>query len=1196
MRKPSDSAGALAVALLSLLSVSSGCGAPSTTGASTGDPLAALAADSARIMAELRYLSSDSLEGRGTGTEGAARARAWLAGELADAGVRPVHGGFMERFAWRGNGAAQDVEGVNVVGVVPGTQPAGRTFVLSAHLDHLGVRDGVIYNGADDDASGSVALVALARALASAPLRHTLLVAAFDAEEVGLRGSRAFVAAPPVPLDSIALDLNLDMVARTNGVLWAAGAHQTPALRPLLERVAAEAPLDLRLGHDAPNAPEGDDWTHASDHGPFHDAGIPFVYLGVEDHPDYHRPTDDFGNIDPGEYMDALRTALLTLLTLDGALPLSPECDAMSAPAPGPRFRLPHPLVLLSGCVLLAAAGSWVLPAGEYDRKLDEVTGRTVVVAGTYHRVERTPVGPFAAVVALPRGMIDASEVVFLVFLIGGAFTVVDETGALRRAMGGLARALAGRDLLVIPVVSLFFAAGGVVENMQEEIIPLVPVLIVLTTRLGFTPLVAVSMCAGSAFVGSAFSPINPFQVQIAQKLAEVPLLSGSAFRIVFLVLALALWIGATMRWAARTRVEAREAEDDRSEALLGTDLVILSLVMVTFGAVVWGIMETGMGLQRAERGLLRDGDRRRRARRAGRGRHGRGLREGLPVDGLRRPPHRLRAGDLRRAPGRAHRRHHRARSVHPARGAPRARLRARHDRRADGDPRAGAERERPGGADDAGARAALRPPRDVPPDHGAGLPVRSGPLRPDHADERRAHGDPRRGGGALRGVDPLHRPPLARPRPPRRRLHRRGARGRDLTAWPPRPHPATRRTLAAGGLHRNVWVASATSFLTDVSSEMLQNVLPLFLANVLGVRTWAVGVVEGTAESTASLLKLWSGWLSDRLRARKWLAVGGYGISASSKPFYLLAATWPVVAAIRWADRVGKGVRTAPRDALLADSVRASRRGLAFGIHRAADTGGAVVGLALTIWVVHLTQGNALRLEAETFHRLVLWSLFPAFLAVATLAFGARDVPVGKGRGGPSLGLRGMGRGFVAFVVASGVFQIGNSSDAFLILRAQERGLGVSGLMWMLLAFNVVYTAVSVPAGSISDRIGRRWVVLGAWCVYAAVYLGFAVAGSATHVVLLFCAYGVYQGMVAGASKALVADLVEPERRGIAYGTYHAVIGLVSLPASLLAGLLWQGFAGWSGFGPAAPFAFGAVAAAVASVLLLTTVPAQRR
>lgn len=394
--------------------------------------------------------------------------------------------------------------------------------------------------------------------------------------------------------------------------------------------------------------------------------------------------------------------------------------------------------------------------------------------------------------------------------------------------------------------------------------------------------------------------------------------------------------------------------------------------------------------------------------------------------------------------------------------------------------------------------------------------------------------------------------------------------------------------------LHRNVWVASATSFLADVSSEMLHNVLPLFLANVLGVRTWAVGVVEGSAESTASVLKLWSGWLSDRLGARKWLAVGGYGISAASKPFYVLAASWPAVALIRWADRVGKGVRTAPRDALLADSVGPEQRGLAFGIHRASDTAGAVVGLAATLAIVHFTQGSDALLERGTFHRLVLWSLVPAFLAVAILAAGARDVPIpgNNAAPGPKLTFRGLGKGYGGFVIASAVFTLGNSSDAFLILRAQERGLGVMGLLWMLLAFNVVYAAVSAPAGSLADRVPRKWVVLGGWVVYAGVYLGFALARTTGQVIGLFVVYGVYQGLVSGASKALVADLVGPEVRGTAFGTWHAVVGLMSLPASLLAGVLWEGFGPWAGFGPAAPFAFGAGAAAVACVLLVTTVP----
>jgi uncharacterized ion transporter superfamily protein YfcC len=261
-----------------------------------------------------------------------------------------------------------------------------------------------------------------------------------------------------------------------------------------------------------------------------------------------------------------------------------------------PKLRIPHPLVLLSGCVFLAAAASYVVPAGEFDRALDEVTGRTVVVAGTYHEVEPAPVNLFRALVALPRGLASAGDVVFLVFLVGGAFTVVDETNALRRGVGWLVAKLHGRDLMVIPVVSVFFAVGGVVENMQEEIIALVPVLLILTRRMGFSPLVAAAMSAGPAFVGSAFSPINPFQVQIAQKLAELPLLSGSLFRILFLLVALAWWIGMTMRYAAATRTEAREVEPGADDPLTRGDMVVFLLVFVTFGVVVQGIMSWGWG------------------------------------------------------------------------------------------------------------------------------------------------------------------------------------------------------------------------------------------------------------------------------------------------------------------------------------------------------------------------------------------------------------------------------------------------------------------------------------------------------------------------------------------------------------------------------------------------------------------------
>ena len=259
-----------------------------------------------------------------------------------------------------------------------------------------------------------------------------------------------------------------------------------------------------------------------------------------------------------------------------------------------PRF--PDPLTLLVGCLLLAAILSYILPAGQYDRADDPATGRSVVVAGTYHAVDASPVGFFDAMVAIPLGMADAADVIFLVFLIGGAFTVVDETGALRRAVGWLAHRLQHRDLLVIPLISLVFATGGALQNMQEEIIALIPTLLILTQRLGFTPLTAVAMSAGAAFVGSAFSPINPFQVQIAQKLAELPLLSGGWFRLVFLFLALGLWIWGTIRYTQRTRRPPEATETDEPTTVGTRNGIVLLLVLVTFGLLVYGLLNLEWG------------------------------------------------------------------------------------------------------------------------------------------------------------------------------------------------------------------------------------------------------------------------------------------------------------------------------------------------------------------------------------------------------------------------------------------------------------------------------------------------------------------------------------------------------------------------------------------------------------------------
>ena len=274
------------------------------------------ALDRALLVADFRALSHDSLEGRAPESPGSERARALLVAGFERAGARPVGGSYLHPFAL-GSG-----RGTNVLAHIEGTQHTDRYIVLSAHYDHLGRRDGLIYNGADDNASGTAALLAIARTLGGSPLRHTVIFAAFDAEERGLRGAEAFVDAPPVRLEEVALNVNLDMIARTDGVLWAGGAHHTPGLRPVLERVAADAPLALRLGHDRPGAPEGDDWTTASDHAPFHAAGIPFVYFGVEDHPDYHRPTDDYEKVDLDEYVAAVSTILSALAAIDSILPL----------------------------------------------------------------------------------------------------------------------------------------------------------------------------------------------------------------------------------------------------------------------------------------------------------------------------------------------------------------------------------------------------------------------------------------------------------------------------------------------------------------------------------------------------------------------------------------------------------------------------------------------------------------------------------------------------------------------------------------------------------------------------------------------------------------------------------------------------------------------------------------------------------
>ncbi len=407
-------------------------------------------------------------------------------------------------------------------------------------------------------------------------------------------------------------------------------------------------------------------------------------------------------------------------------------------------------------------------------------------------------------------------------------------------------------------------------------------------------------------------------------------------------------------------------------------------------------------------------------------------------------------------------------------------------------------------------------------------------------------------------------------------------------------------RSLAAprekAGLSRNVIWLALVSFFTDISSEMTLTTLPLFLTDVLGVRTAIVGLIEGLAETTASITKIFSGYISDRIGKRKWLTFAGYGLSAVSKPFLYLATSWEAVLGIRFADRLGKGIRTAPRDALIADSASANNRGTSFGVHRAGDTAGAFVGLAMAAGIIYASQKFGLAMTRQTYQALVLIGIVPAFIALLILALFVREVVSSPKKAEQvRFTLRGFSPRFKAFLVIIILFTLGNSSDAFLLLRARNVGLSVFQISLMLVAFNLIYALISAPAGALSDRVGRRRLIVAGWLVYGLIYLGFGLARLGWQIWVLYAAYGIYYGAVEGTAKALVADIVPTEKRGTAYGVYNAAVGLSAFPASFIAGILWQGVGQWQGFGPSAPFYFGAALALLAVALLVLWMPRTR-
>jgi len=301
------------------------CGAPLVLDAQTTGTSSASATSDAvttRLMQRLHALAADSMEGRRAGTPGAARARRWLIGELRTIGVEPLGTSYEHPFVIRTRNASPDTNGVNIVARIKGTAGSGPALVLSAHYDHLGIRNGEVFNGADDDASGCVTLLMIAERLMRERPKHDVILAFFDAEESGLQGARAFVANPPLPLNSIGMNLNLDMVSRQDaGALWVAGTSHYPLLKPLAESATSGARVTIRFGHDTKDLKPGDDWTNSSDHGAFHARGIPFLYLGVEDHPDYHKAGDEADKVDPNFFRGTMEFAYALARRLDAALP-----------------------------------------------------------------------------------------------------------------------------------------------------------------------------------------------------------------------------------------------------------------------------------------------------------------------------------------------------------------------------------------------------------------------------------------------------------------------------------------------------------------------------------------------------------------------------------------------------------------------------------------------------------------------------------------------------------------------------------------------------------------------------------------------------------------------------------------------------------------------------------------------------------
>ena len=382
-----------------------------------------------------------------------------------------------------------------------------------------------------------------------------------------------------------------------------------------------------------------------------------------------------------------------------------------------------------------------------------------------------------------------------------------------------------------------------------------------------------------------------------------------------------------------------------------------------------------------------------------------------------------------------------------------------------------------------------------------------------------------------------------------------------------------------------NVWALSLVSLFNDTSSEIIYPLLPTFLALALGASPFAIGAIEGVAETAASLLKLFSGYLSDKFERRKLPVFVGYALASVTRPLLAFVTSWQQVLVVRLTDRIGKGIRGAPRDALLAAEVPFEKRGLAFGFNRAADHLGAIIGPIIAFVLLYFFAGDRQNPTIDEYKQVFLLASVPVVLGLFVVAFFVKDSPPNGSVETPpiKLSLREFDPNFKRFLLTIALFTLSNSSDAFLLLRASEAGIPAAMLpiLWMALHFSKFLS--SLVGGALSDKLGRKKVIFSGWVLYALVYVGFAFIDSPWQAWTLFLIYGVYFGLTESAEKALVADLVAPEKRGTAFGLYHLAFGVTVLPASLLLGAIWYQF------GAAAAFIFSAALSISAAMLLLT-------